>query len=96
MRVPSSSSILPPMSAWLSHLGGDVVVAVGASRWGAVTPEVNVDTWAATEMIIQGVEEKLHAWFQGWKGKGRMGGKRVRWINGERLGTKDYLRKRHF
>ena len=26
---------------------------------------VNVDTWAATEMIIQGVEEKLQAWFQG-------------------------------
>lgn len=26
---------------------------------------VNVDTWAATEAVIQGVEEKLHAWFQG-------------------------------
>jgi len=26
---------------------------------------VNVDTWAATEAVIQGVHEKLHAWFQG-------------------------------
>eukprot|EP00913_Durusdinium_trenchii_P022387 g21031.t1 len=26
---------------------------------------VNVDTWAATEAVIQGVERKLHAWFQG-------------------------------
>ena len=61
-------------------------------RWGeplgSRDPEVNVDTWAATEMIIQGVEERLHAWFQGWKGRGRMGGKRVRWINGERLEQK--------
>ena len=24
-----------------------------------------MDTWAATEAVIQGVHEKLHAWFQG-------------------------------
>ena len=26
---------------------------------------VNVDTWAATEAVIQGVERKLGAWFRG-------------------------------
>ena len=40
---------------------------------------VNVDTWAATEMIIQGVEEKLQAWFQGQGGKGGIGGRMDQW-----------------
>ena len=34
---------------------------------------MNVDTWAATEMIIQGVEEKLQAWFQGQGGREGLG-----------------------
>lgn len=30
-----------------------------------------MDTWAATEAVIQGVERKLHAWFQGVQGPRR-------------------------
>ena len=55
-----------------------------------------MDTWAATEMIIQGVEEKLHAWFQGWKGKGKNGREKGEMDQWGKVGNKNYLRKRHF